>query len=403
MVKKLLFLLFCISVSNSVISQNHIWRVEISLNDRLILPFFIEEEKKKNEETLYSVKNGDEKIPLDIKILTNDTIQLSFKEMSSHLSIIYTDSNHFLGYWTNERKGLQYPISGAKGNYKRFESAANTGPEEILNSYEITFGSTKDNWPAVGLFKQNGDALTGTFLTETGDYRYLEGNVYGDQLYLSCFDGAHAFVFTAKIFGDSLSGKFYSGASYQTDWKGIGNEAASIGDPNKLTYLTGASYDLSKIKFKALFLGNKKIKFKNKPLTVIQIMGSWCPNCLDETNYFKILHQKYEDKGLQIIALGFESQKTTRKRKKHLKRFKEKANIPYPLYVAGYASKKEASQVFSMLNGISSFPTTLFVNQRGEIIHIHTGFYGPGTGIYYERYKKETEGLIEKAIGKGTR
>jgi thiol-disulfide isomerase/thioredoxin len=350
--------------------------------------------------TLFSIKNGDEKIPLDIKTSTNDTIQLSFKEMSSHLKIVYTDSNHFLGYWTNERKDLQYPISGSKGNYKRFESFADTGSAEILNSYEITFGSPKDNWPAVGLFKQNGDVLTGTFLTETGDYRYLEGNVFGDQVYLSCFDGAHAFVFTAKIFGDSLLGKFYSGASYQTDWTGISNADASIGDPNKLTYLTENSYDLSEIKFKALFLGNKKIKFKNNPLTVIQIMGSWCPNCLDETNYFKVLHQKYANNGLQIIALGFESQKTRIKQKKHLRRFKKKAVIPYSMYLAGNASKKEASKIFSMLNGISSFPTTLFVNQKGDIIHVHTGFYGPGTGIYYERYKKETEGLIKKNLSK---
>ena len=400
MVKKSLFLLFCISISCFAISQKHIWRVEISLNDRLILPFFIEEEKMKNDVTLYSVNNGDEKIPLDFKTLANDTIQLSFKEMSSHLKIIYTDSNQFLGFWINERKGLQYPISASRGNYKRFESTAHTVSAEILNSYEITFGSPKDNWPAVGLFNQNGDVLTGTFLTETGDYRYLEGNVFGDQLYLSCFDGAHAFVFTAKITGDSLLGMFYSGASYQTDWKGIGNADATIGDPNKLTYLTDKSYDLSEIKFKALFLGNKKIKFKNKPLTVIQIMGSWCPNCLDETNYFKVLHQNYKDKGLQIIALGFESQKTTRKRKKHLKRFKEKVGIPYPVYLAGSASKKEASKIFSMLNGISSFPTTLFVNQKGRIIHVHTGFYGPGTGIYFERYKKETEGLIEKSLSK---
>ena len=60
---------------------------------------------------------------------------------------------------------------------------------------------------------------------------------------------------------------------------------------------------------------------------MIQIMGSWCPNCLDETNYFKMLHQKYKDRGLQIVALSFESQKKTSKRKKHLKRFKEKASI----------------------------------------------------------------------------
>ena len=400
MVKNLLLLIFYIGIAGLLKSQNHMWHVEIALNDRLILPFFIEEKKMKNEPPLYSIKNGSEKIPLDQKKLTNDTIQLSFKEMNSHLKIIYTDSNYFLGHWINENKGHKFPISGSKGNYKRFESATDAPSKEIVKSYEVTFGGPKKNWPAVGLFKQVGDELTGTFLTETGDYRYLEGNVFGDQLYLSCFDGVHAFVFTATIFGDSLSGKFYSGASYQTDWKGVGNENAEIGNPNTLTYLIDQRYDLSQIKFKALFLGNKKIKFKNKPLTIIQIMGSWCPNCLDETNYFKTLHQKYKDRGLQIIALGFETQKTIRKRKKHLKRFKEKASIPYSVYLAGNASKKEASQVFSMLNSISSFPTTLFVNRKGEIIHIHTGFYGPGTGIYYERYMAETEGLIEKAFAK---
>ena len=346
----------------------------------------------------YSVKNGDEKIPLNFKALKNDTIQLSFKEMSSQLKIIYTDSNHFSGFWIDERKESKYPISGVRGAFKRFESTAVTSSKEIHRSYEIVFGHDKGRWPAIGIFNQRGDELTGTFLTETGDYRYLEGNVFGDQLYLSCFDGAHAFVFTAKIFGDSLAGKFYSGSNYKTDWSGIKNDAAEIGDPNKLTYLVDKTYDLTEIKFKSRIVGNQKIKFQNHALTILQIMGSWCPNCLDETNYFKALHQKYEDKGLQIIALGFESQKTRRKRKKHLTRFKERANIPYPVYLAGNASKKEASKVFPMLNGISSFPTTLFVNKKGDIIHIHTGFYGPGTGIYYDRYKKETETIIEQTL-----
>ena len=68
------------------------------------------------------------------------------------------------------------------------------------------------------------------------------------------------------------------------------------------------------------------------------------------------------------------------------------------MYLGGTASKKEASKKFSMLNEISSFPTTLFVNSKGEIIHIHTGFYGPGTGDYYDQYKKRNEGLIESIL-----
>ncbi len=51
----------------------------------------------------------------------------------------------------------------------------------------------------VGEFKQNGSELTGTFLTTTGDYRYLQGSVSGNKLYLSTFDGGHAFIFIARI------------------------------------------------------------------------------------------------------------------------------------------------------------------------------------------------------------
>ena len=127
-------------------------------------------------------------------------------------------------------------------------------------------------------------------------------------------------------------------------------------------------------------------------------MGSWCPNCLDETNFFKEIYPKYKDHGLEIISLGFESQNSKRKRRKHLKKFKQKVSIPYPVYLGGKADKKEASKKFDMLNEIISFPTTLFVNKKGRIIHVHTGFYGPGTGHYYDQYKQQTESLIEQVL-----
>ena len=98
------------------------------------------------------------------------------------------------------------------------------------------------------------------------------------------------------------------------------------------------------------------------------------------------------------MSIGFEYGSSRRDQRKKLKRFVKRAKIPYPVYLGGKASKKLASQLFPMLNEISSFPTTLFVNIEGEIIHIHTGFNGPGTGIYFEDYKNETERLIEKLL-----
>lgn len=48
-------------------------------------------------------------------------------------------------------------------------------------------------------------------MTETGDYRYLEGVVNGNQLQLSTFDGAHAFLFTGTVTDSTINGHFYSG------------------------------------------------------------------------------------------------------------------------------------------------------------------------------------------------
>lgn len=77
----------------------------------------------------------------------------------------------------------------------------------------------KDTTKAIGEFVQVENNLTGTFLTESGDYRYLDGTVQANKLYLSCFDGAHAFLFEGKIEADNtINGIFYSGKNYKATW-----------------------------------------------------------------------------------------------------------------------------------------------------------------------------------------
>ena len=98
------------------------------------------------------------------------------------------------------------------------------------------------------------------------------------------------------------------------------------------------------------------------------------------------------------MSIGFEYGSSRRIQRKKLKQFVKKAQIPYPVYLGGKASKKIASQLFPMLNEISSFPTTLFVNKEGEIIHLHTGFNGPGTGKYYEQFVKDFNILMDELI-----
>src|ERR1700761_6712602 len=81
----------------------------------------------------------------------------------------------------------------------RFFSSKQKSDYDVTGRWSAIFGEGDKKDTTVGEFKQVGSKLTGTFLTTTGDYRYLEGSVSGNKLFLSCFDGGHAFLFTADI------------------------------------------------------------------------------------------------------------------------------------------------------------------------------------------------------------
>ena len=133
-------------------------------------------------------------------------------------------------------------------------------------------------------------------------------------------------------------------------------------------------------------------------VSIIQILGTWCPNCMDETRYYSELAKKYED-DLNIISLAFERPSDLDTQLKNIKVYQKELEVNYPIYLSGNANKSEASQMFSELNGITSFPTTIFIDKMGMVRKIHTGFYGPSTGKYYTDYVKESENFLDGLIG----
>jgi hypothetical protein len=119
---------------------------------------------------------------------------------------------------------------------------------------------------------------------------------------------------------------------------------------------------------------------------------------MDETRYFQELYNLYSPKGLQIIPVAFERGDDSLMWKQVVLNYKESLGLEYPFYIGGRASKARANEVFSMLSNVSSFPTSLFIDRSGQIRKVHTGFYGPGTGSYYHRYKEETSRFIEQLL-----
>jgi thiol-disulfide isomerase/thioredoxin len=394
-----LFLVFSSFVfsQNKGIVQPGKWSGQLAMNDRLFIPFTLEISELKTKKII-EIVNGKERIPLKLSN-EGDSVLARFPEFDAILKFKFNESGEELrGYWLNLNKKTQTKIPV---NAWLDKTVTEFAPEtsNINGKWRATFSPNSENPDVtVGIFEQTAGLINGTFLTETGDYRFLSGTVGAGQFSMSTFNGSWAFLFEGKVVNDSIYGKFYSGPNYQTEWVAVKDPNATLRDPSKLTYVENEKdFNFSSLKtLKGKAFDAKKFG-KNK-VVLFQIMGTWCPNCIDELHYFKELHKKYNSQGLEIVALAYEVGTNEKSQIKRLKAFKKRLKVPYQIVLAGTSSKDVASSHFPMLNGIMSFPTSVVVGKNGKIEHVHTGFSGPATGDVYEKYTKEMDELIEKLL-----
>ena len=148
------------------------------------------------------------------------------------------------------------------------------------------------------------------------------------------------------------------------------------------------------------FMSLNDKQFKNK-VVVVQILGTWCPNCLDETQFFLSYIEENPNQDLAFVGLSVEAAKTEERAMKRISNMIDKFEIPYPVLLAQYGStdKEKFTEKIPMLDNIISYPTTLIIDKTGKVNSIHTGFNGPATGQAFLDYKSEFEleikGLLE--------
>jgi thiol-disulfide isomerase/thioredoxin len=305
-------------------------------------------------------------------------------------------------------KDQHLPLRAQFEQTYRFFPQPSIAATDVSGRWSVTF-STDDGKEetAVGEFSQSNDVVTGTFLAEGGDHRYLAGQVHGDELYLSTFDGAHAFLYKAKISGpdnSALAGDFWFGTAHHERWTAKRDANATLRDPYKVTTLRAATegFDFAFPDLSGNTVTSKDAKFHGKVL-VIALAGSWCPNCHDEAAFLEPLYQEYRAKGLEVVSLMFEHFGDFERAAAATTRFRQQYGIDYTTLIAGVSDLDEASKKLPMLSQFYGFPTTIIVDRKGRVRKIHTGFSGPATGEHYTQFvvefKKNLEQLLAESPG----
>jgi len=365
------------------------------------LGFGLEFEEREEGWRVYLV-NEPERIPIDDVVWNERELRISIPHYDSLIEA-KREGERCHGTWKKRRgKGelAVVPFHARRGGALPQRPMLAVLPRHVGGRWAVRFSS--DELPAVGMFEQavGSKRLLGTFLTATGDYRFLSGHVNWAELTLSCFDGAHAFLFRATLSSEGeLSGEFYSGNWWHETWTAVRDDDAELVDAFRQTSWADRA-SLADIAYpdtsgRLRNLGDPELRGE---AYLLQVFGSWCPNCHDEARYLVELHERYRERGLSIVALAYELTGDFERDADQVEIFARRHGVTYPMLVAGTADKGDATSALGVLDRVRSYPTTIFLSGDGRVRAIHSGFAGPATGHEHEALRREFEGLIEELL-----
>jgi thiol-disulfide isomerase/thioredoxin len=166
--------------------------------------------------------------------------------------------------------------------------------------------------------------------------------------------------------------------------------------PYKLTYLN-EGYETFEFAFPNTdgeIVTLSDLRYVGKP-KIIQIFGTWCPNCREETGFLMDYRKNNVDKEFEIVALAFERNTSKENAISAIKNYIDYFDIDYEILYAGTSNKDEASAKLPMLNKVISYPTMIFLDRENHVTKIHTGYNGRATDKYDEFVKEFEADLLQ--------
>jgi peroxiredoxin len=398
-----------------------VWRGEFIVDGDPI-PFNFEVKGKDAKDAQFTLLNGTRRDLFEVERVSDDTISVPMNTYDAALLIKIVDGKTLTGEYQDlvpNRKGARnLPFRAEHGKRWRFvEPGKEVAPEADLSGKwairqadksTINVGGRQETHAQeianrrgqVALLRQDGNRLTGVFMTSVGDSRELEGTIQGNRFYLSHFSGPSPRLIKGTLDEDgNIQGASGSGIYNVVKFEGRKDPNAELADPYRLTFLkdgqTRIDFTFPDLEGKPVSLGDDKYKGK---VVIVEVIGTWCPNCTDQTRFLAPWFKENQKRGVEAIAIAFEQEDDFAYFQKTLGKLKSFFDIRYDLVFGGIADKKVATEKLKGLNYMAAFPTTIIIDRRGEVREIYTGFTGPVTGKYYDDYVVKFNELLDTLI-----
>lgn len=366
------------------------------------LPFGLELVRENGALVAYLI-NGPERVRAPDVRLEGDRLELRMPGYPHKLQARFHDAR-FEGQVDFLRpRGIVRTVRfiGMPAQDWRFFPKPDAAPADFSGRWAITFRNAEGREsPAVMELTQQGHVVHGTVLRTSGDDRYLAGEARGDTLFLSRFDGGSAYLYLGRMGADGvLAGDFHSQGGTHDTWSGRRDASAQLPDPATLSALKPG---VERLDFSFPDLDGSPHAFPSEryagKVVLITIGGSWCPNCHDEAVLLRDLLATRRTQGLEVIQLMFEYTPDFASAASAARAFVQKFDIDYPVLIAGTTSDDDVLKKLPQLEAFRGYPSMLFIDRRGVVRQVHTGFNGPATGSHYEEQNREITALVDELL-----
>ena len=345
------------------------------------------------EENVLTFYNGVQE-SFNVTLSGEATLRGTFPVFASDLWLLPSEHGYEGKYFRTDAKDYELKLILTRGDYS-IPATTEDPPVQYAIFRDYGSGTIRPALLQLGL---EDNTLVGTIATATGDSRFLSGYTVDEGGFiLQGFDGRFIYHVEASTRGDSIFGQVWSGKTGYYRFKGVADDHATLEDPEEMSKLRE---DYTHIEWHLPGLDGDTVHFDSRNITkptVLAIQGSWCPNCMDEGRVLDQYYREFEG-AIDVFGLSYEYSGTLENATAAVQKMERDLGTSFPMVIATYDPKQDRNAVLP-LEQIRSYPTSIMLDHEGNVVKIHTGFYGPSTKEY-DAYVKETREELEALVAK---
>jgi peroxiredoxin len=364
------------------------------------IPFLFEIESR-NGQPSGSFFNGERRIRSTASRVKENGLVLSFEQYAATLDVSW-NGNQLAGEYKRGTR-TAYPFKAARATTAA--APASVGPS-IDGTWVVQAKSSKGETAWRFIARQTGGAVSASILRVDGDTGTLTGSYRDGRYVLSHFSGARPLLL--EVFPQP-DGTITLRQNLKTELKAVketDSRAKDLGTPTDPSRHTSVANPAEPFRFSfpdlnGRIVSNTDPRFAGK-VVLVNISGSWCPNCHDEAPFLGALFDKYRSRGLEIVTLSFEEADQLANPMR-LRAFIDTYGLKYTVLLAGETEQLQ-EKVPQAVN-LNAFPTTFVLGRDGRVRSVHAGFPSPGSGEFYRKAERELTEEVERLLAEraGTR